>query len=40
MHPTGFPRGRYEGRNTIAGRVDLYGLTIAGAMLVNGARVG
>lgn len=36
---SGFPRGRFEGRNTIRGKVDLYGSTITGTLLVNGAPV-
>lgn len=33
---TGFPRGRYEGRNTISGKVDLYASRIVGTLIVNG----
>lgn len=40
MTTFGFPRGRFEGANTIRGRVDLYGSTITGILLVNGKRVG
>lgn len=36
----GYPRGRFEGRTTITGKVDLYGSKITGTVLVNGARVG
>ncbi len=35
---TGYPRGRYVGRNVINGRVDLYGSTIAGELILNGRR--
>ena len=34
-----FPRGRFVGRNTITGRVDLYSSTIAGDLTVNGRPV-
>jgi hypothetical protein len=37
---SGFPRGRFEGHNTIVGKVDLYGSTITGELSVNGTRVG
>ena len=36
---TGYPRGRYLGRNIITGRVDLYSSTISGELFVNGRRV-
>ena len=34
-----YPRGRFVGRNTITGRVDLYSSTIAGDLIVNGRRI-
>jgi len=33
---TGMPKGRYLGRNTIAGKVDLYGSMIQGIVTLNG----
>jgi hypothetical protein len=36
MQTAGYPRGRFVGRNTIIGRVDLYGSTITGSLVVNG----
>ena len=35
MGTFGFPRGRFVGANSIQGKVDLYGSTIAG-LTVNG----
>jgi ribosomal protein S16 len=32
----GYPRGRFEGRTIINGRVDLYGSVIAGEIVLNG----
>ena len=34
-----YPRGRFVGRNTITGRVDLYSSTIVGDLIVNGRRI-
>jgi len=34
-----FPRGRYQGRTTIQGNVDLYGSRVEGDLTVNGRRV-
>jgi len=34
-----YPRGRFVGRNTINGRVDLYSSTIVGDLFVNGRRI-
>jgi len=36
---TGYPRGRYLGRNVINGRVDLNSSVISGEVIVNGRRV-
>jgi len=35
----GMPKGRYLGRSTISGNVDLYGAMIEGELLINGKRV-
>lgn len=35
----GYPRGRYEGRNTLAGQIDLTGSRIVGQVLLNGTAV-
>lgn len=35
----GYPRGQYEGANSITGKVDLYSSRIAGTLLLNGQRV-
>lgn len=34
-----FPRGTFRGRSSISGRVDLYGSSIEGELLLNGVRV-
>jgi hypothetical protein len=34
-----YPRGRFLGRNTIIGKVDLNGSTIEGELILNGARI-
>lgn len=36
--PTGYPRGTYQGRSTIIGKVDLYGSKIDGVVTINGQK--
>ena len=35
-----YPRGRYEGRTTIRGNVDLYGSDVVGTVVLNGKTIG